>query len=44
MSKKSILRGAVAGIAGGLFAAWVMNEFMAGPGVKTWNRCCAKCS
>jgi hypothetical protein len=32
MSKKSILRGTIAGIAGGLFAAWVMNEFMAGPG------------
>jgi hypothetical protein len=29
---RSILRGTLAGIAGGLFASWVMNEFMAGPG------------
>jgi putative membrane protein len=35
MSKqKSLLRGVLAGIAGGLVAAWVMNEFMAGPGQK----------
>jgi putative membrane protein len=35
MSKqKSLLRGVLAGIAGGLAAAWVMNEFMAGPGQK----------
>lgn len=31
---KSFLRGAVAGLAGGLVASWVMNEFMAGPGQK----------
>jgi len=37
MSKRSILRGAVAGIAGGLFASWVMNEFMAGPGQTLTN-------
>lgn len=29
---RSILRGAVAGIAGGLIASWAMNEFMRGPG------------
>jgi uncharacterized membrane protein YagU involved in acid resistance len=35
MSKqKSVLRGVVAGMVGGLAAAWVMNEFMAGPGQK----------
>lgn len=35
MSKEeSIGRGIVAGIAGGLVAAWVMNQFMAGPGQK----------
>ena len=34
---KSIFRGAIAGIAGGLFAAWVMNEFLAGPGEALTN-------
>ena len=35
MSKqKSLVRGVVAGIAGGLVASWVMNEFIAGPGQK----------
>jgi uncharacterized membrane protein YagU involved in acid resistance len=29
---KHPFRGVVAGVAGGLFASWVMNEFMAGPG------------
>jgi uncharacterized membrane protein YagU involved in acid resistance len=32
--RKHLLRGAVAGLAGGLVASWVMNEFMAGPGQK----------
>ena len=32
--KKSPLRGAIAGLAGGLAASWIMNEFMAGPGKK----------
>jgi len=32
--QKSLVRGVLAGIAGGLVAAWVMNEFMAGPGQK----------
>jgi len=33
MSKqKSLWRGVLAGIAGGLAAAWMMNKFMAGPG------------
>ena len=32
---KHFLRGAVAGLLGGLVASWVMNEFMAGPGQKT---------
>jgi len=33
MSKqKSVLKGVIAGMVGGLAAAWVMNEFMAGPG------------
>ncbi len=33
MSKqKSVVRGILAGMAGGLAAAWVMNVFMAGPG------------
>ena len=33
MSKqKSVIKGVVAGMVGGLAAAWVMNEFMAGPG------------
>lgn len=31
---RRMLRGAMAGIAGGLIASWVMNEFMAGPGKK----------
>jgi putative membrane protein len=30
--QKHLLRGIVAGMAGGLAAAWVMNKFMAGPG------------
>lgn len=35
MSKDThVLRGVVAGIAGGLVASWVMNEFIAGPGMK----------
>lgn len=32
--RKSPLRGAIAGIAGGLVASWIMNEFMSGPGKK----------
>lgn len=32
--ERHLLRGAMAGIAGGLIASWVMNEFMAGPGKK----------
>lgn len=32
--KKHVLRGALAGMAGGLVASWVMNEFIAGPGEK----------
>jgi putative membrane protein len=32
--QKSVLRGILAGMAGGLAAAWVMNQFMAGPGEK----------
>lgn len=32
--EKHIVRGALAGMAGGLVASWVMNEFIAGPGVK----------
>lgn len=31
---KRLLRGAIAGLAGGLIASWAMNEFMAGPGKK----------
>jgi hypothetical protein len=31
---KHLLRGAVAGLVGGLVASWVMNKFMAGPGQK----------
>jgi len=31
---KHVLRGTMAGVAGGLFASWVMNEFMEGPGKK----------
>lgn len=34
MSERHILRGVIAGIAGGLVASWVMNEFIAGPGMK----------
>ncbi len=30
--EKHLLRGILAGVAGGLVASWVMNEFMAGPG------------
>ena len=37
MSSKSILRGTLAGIAGGLVASWVMNEFMAGAGEALTN-------
>ncbi len=33
MAEKHFVRGVVAGIVGGLVASWVMNEFMAGPGV-----------
>jgi putative membrane protein len=32
--QKSLVRGILAGMAGGLAAAWVMNQFMAGPGQK----------
>ena len=32
MSEKHPVRGVLAGVAGGLFAAWVMNEWSAGPG------------
>ena len=32
--QKSVVRGILAGMAGGLAAAWVMNVFMAGPGQK----------
>jgi putative membrane protein len=32
--QKSVVRGILAGMAGGLAAAWVMNQFMAGPGQK----------
>ena len=31
---KHLVRGVLAGVAGGLVASWVMNEFMAGPGAK----------
>jgi len=34
---KSIFRGTLAGIAGGLVASWVMNKFMAGPGQALTN-------
>ncbi|HEX3941202.1 MAG TPA: hypothetical protein VHX11_06955 [Acidobacteriaceae bacterium] len=30
--QRSLPRGVIAGVAGGLVAAWAMNEFMAGPG------------
>ena len=33
MATKHLARGVVAGIAGGLVASWVMNEFITGPGV-----------
>lgn len=33
-NKHHALRGAMAGVAGGLIASWVMNEFMTGPGKK----------
>jgi putative membrane protein len=32
--QKNVVRGILAGMAGGLVAAWVMNQFMAGPGQK----------
>jgi hypothetical protein len=32
--QKSLMRGMLAGMAGGLVAAWMMNEFMTGPGQK----------
>jgi putative membrane protein len=32
--QKSVVRGILAGMAGGLAATWVMNQFMAGPGQK----------
>jgi uncharacterized membrane protein YagU involved in acid resistance len=32
--KKHLFRGAMAGVAGGLVASWVMNEFIEGPGKK----------
>ncbi len=31
--QRHVVRGVLAGIAGGLMASWVMNEFIAGPGV-----------
>jgi putative membrane protein len=34
VKKKDLIRGIAAGMAGGLAASWVMNEFMAGPGQK----------
>jgi putative membrane protein len=34
MAEKHIVRGALAGIAGGLVASWVMNEWITGPGAK----------
>jgi putative membrane protein len=33
-SEKNLLRGVLAGAAGGLAASWMMNEFLSGPGVK----------
>ena len=33
MATRHVARGVVAGIAGGLLASWVMNEFITGPGV-----------
>jgi putative membrane protein len=32
--QKSLMKGILAGMAGGLVAAWMMNQFMAGPGPK----------
>lgn len=32
--ERHLVRGILAGVAGGLAASWVMNEFMAGPGQK----------
>ena len=32
--QKSLARGILAGVAGGLAATWVMNQFLAGPGQK----------
>ena len=32
--QKSLMRGMLAGMAGGLVAAWMMNEFVLGPGQK----------
>src|ERR1700712_2696881 len=32
--QKHVVRGVLAGVAGGLVASWIMNEFIAGPGVK----------
>lgn len=34
MSEKHVVRGVIAGVAGGLVASWVMNQFMTGPGKK----------
>ena len=34
MASTHLARGIVAGIAGGLVASWVMNEFIAGPGAQ----------
>lgn len=31
--QKHVVRGVLAGVAGGLIASWVMNQFIAGPGV-----------
>ena len=33
-TEKHPIRGILAGVAGGLFASWVMNEFLSGPGQK----------
>jgi phage shock protein PspC (stress-responsive transcriptional regulator) len=33
-AQRNLLRGVIAGVAGGLAASWVMNEFMSGPGKK----------
>ncbi len=33
-NEKHLMRGVLAGIVGGLVASWVMNKFIAGPGVK----------